>query len=140
MEGCPGRGRTSLNQRCSRGSGFEGERSTCLTVRGASWRRGDGTAYIGAPGATATLRDWDGSGGSSSRGLVREITVRRVGTHGAELHKCGAGVVNVRFAAFALRLHEVVASREACDTRSAPGLDSIEAGDGLTAMPLLILR
>jgi len=46
----------------------------------------------------------------------------------------------VRFAAFALRLHEVVASREACDTRSAPGLDSIEAGDGLTAMPLLILR
>jgi len=73
-------------------------------------------------------------------GSRREVTARRVGTHGAELHKCGAGVVNVRFAAFALRLHEVVASREACDTRSAPGLDSIEAGDGLTAMPLLILR
>jgi len=49
--------------------------------------------------------------------------VRRVGTHGAELHTCGAGVVDVRLAAFALiQSHGVVVSREAYDVRSA--LDS----------------
>jgi len=118
MEGCPGRGRSSLNRRDGRGPGFEGECFTCLRARGDSWRRGNGTAHIGAPGATATLRGRDGSGGSSSRALLRR--------HGAEgrhprrgAPQCGAGVVDVRLAAFALRPHEVVASREACDTRSA---------------------
>jgi len=121
MEGCPGRGRASLNQRRGRGPGFEGERSACLTARRASWWREDGIAHTGAPGATATLRGRDGSGGSSSRALVHRGMVRRVGTYGAELHSAERASSTCGSAAFALRPHEAVASREACDRRSAPG-------------------
>jgi hypothetical protein len=46
--------------------------------------------------------------------------VRGVGTHGAELHSLRSRRRRCEAAAFALRSHGAVASREACDTRSAP--------------------
>jgi len=63
--------------------------------------------------------------GSRSRDLGAEGRLPRRGAP-----QCGAGVVDVRFAAFALRLHEAIASREACDVRSALESASVEAGDG----------
>jgi len=96
MEGCPGRGCVPLNQGRHCGSGFEGERPTVARhvepADGAatemrspvpSWRRRHsevGTVSVAPPAGV----------------LVRETTVRGVGTQGAELHNCGAGVGDVR--------------------------------------------
>jgi len=60
----------------------------------------------------------------SSRG-----TVRGVGTHGAELHDCGAGTGDVRPVAQAMTSR---GGREPGGVRHAEctGIGSIEAGDG----------
>jgi hypothetical protein len=55
--------------------------------------------------------------------LVREATVRGVGTQGVELHDLRSERLRREvYAAFALRPHGAVVSREAYDSRSA--LDS----------------
>jgi len=62
--------------------------------------------------------------------LVRESTVRGVGTHGAELHNCGAGVGDVRprgvRAAFSQGGREPGGMRHA----ECTGIVATEAGDG----------
>jgi len=103
------------------------------------WCRSNGSARTGAFGATVTLRGRDGFGGSSSRALFGS-TVRGVGTQDVALHLCGAGVGDVRLVAFALRATR--GDREPGGVRFAEcsEIATIEAGDGLTAMPLLLLR
>jgi len=64
--------------------------------------------------------------------LVRETTVRGVGTQDAELHDCGAGVGDVgELVAFALRVAPQ-GGREPGGVRLAEcaGIVTIEAGDG----------
>jgi len=132
-------GRASLNQRRSCSSGLEAECDTGLAARGASWRRGDGTACTGAPGATATLRGWDGFGGSSSRVLVREARCE-----GSAPRARSSRLRSRRFrrTGRAAQAASVRGGREPGGVRHAEctGIGATEAGDGLTAMPLLILR
>jgi len=70
----------------------------------------------------------------------KEDAVRGAGTQGAALHQCGAGVGDVRLLAFAPGF--LRGGREPGGVRHAECTEvaTAEAGDGLTAMPLLLLR
>jgi hypothetical protein len=95
------------------------------------WWRSNGSAHTGAFEATATLRGRDGFVWLLQlRSPFAGGMARGVGTHDAELHSLRSRRRRCDAAAFALQHHGAVASREACDTRSATRPTSIEAGDG----------
>jgi len=113
--------------------------SRCTEPAGS---RGTEPSLIGVLGATVTLRDRGDSVVAPRLRSPRESADRGAGTHDAELHSAERASSAPLPSAFARHLRNRVgpsrAGRRA--TAECAGVESVEAGDGLTAMPPLILR
>jgi hypothetical protein len=133
-KGAWARGCVSLNRRRDCDPGFGGSIARVLNCMRGTAGDADGPRVGAFRSDDGIQRSGRFGHGSSNHALkVRHGAGGRHPRRGAPHMRSGRRRHEVQLAAS----REVVASREACDTRNAPDIVTAEVGDGLTALPLV---